>query len=71
MYLALARSVVTEYERNEKDEKRSALLSPEDTEALKARIIAAVMVDPSEFDRAEYERLTALWKAHEAAEGPA
>ena len=36
-------------------------------ELLKARIIAVVTADPAEFDRAEYERLWALWEAHEAA----
>lgn len=35
-------------------------------ELLKARIIAAVNVEPANFDRAEYDRLWILWKAHEA-----
>ena len=42
---------------------KSALLA----ELLKARIIAAVDVEPADFDRAEYERLWALWKTHQAA----
>jgi hypothetical protein len=36
-------------------------------ELLKARIIAAVDVEPADFDRAEYDRLWTRWKAHEAA----
>jgi hypothetical protein len=36
-------------------------------ELLKARIIAAVDVEPADFDRREFERLWALWKVHEAA----
>ena len=36
-------------------------------ELLQARIIAAVDVEPADFDRAEYDRLWTLWKAHEAA----
>ena len=36
-------------------------------ELLKARIIEAVTVEPADFDRAEYDRLWILWKAHEAA----
>jgi hypothetical protein len=44
---------------------KSALLA----ELLKARIIAAVTVDPADFDRAAYERLLALWKVHAAAAG--
>ena len=36
-------------------------------ELLKARIIAVVTIEPDQFDRAEYERLLALWNAHEAA----
>ena len=35
-------------------------------ELLKARIIAAVDVGPADFDRVEYDRLWALWKAHDA-----
>lgn len=38
-------------------------------ELLKARIVAAVTAEPAQFDRAEYDRLTALWNAHEAAGG--
>jgi hypothetical protein len=38
-------------------------------ELLKARIIAAVDVEPADFDRAEYDRLWTLWKAHDAARG--
>jgi hypothetical protein len=37
-------------------------------ELLKARISAVLDVEPEQFDRAEYERLWARWKAHEAAE---
>lgn len=37
-------------------------------ELLKARIIAAVTVEPERFDRAEYERLLARWKALAASE---
>jgi hypothetical protein len=42
---------------------KAALLA----ELLKARIIAAVDVEPAAFDRAEYDRLWALWKLHDAA----
>jgi hypothetical protein len=33
-------------------------------ELLKARIIAAVNVEPADFDRAEYDRLWALYRVH-------
>jgi hypothetical protein len=33
-------------------------------ELLKAWIIAAVDVEPADFDRAEYDRLWTLWKLH-------
>ena len=36
-------------------------------ELLKARIIAALDVEPANFDRAEYDRLWTCWKVHEAA----
>ena len=36
-------------------------------ELLKAAIIEAVTAEPADFDRAEYERLWARLKAHEAA----
>jgi hypothetical protein len=39
-------------------------------EALKARIIEAVDVDPEQFDRGEYDRLWALWKAQDVKEKP-
>jgi hypothetical protein len=34
-------------------------------ELLKARIIAALDVEPADFDRTEYDRLWMLWKAHQ------
>jgi hypothetical protein len=36
-------------------------------ELAKAPIIAVLDVEPADFDRAEFERLWACWKAHEAA----
>ena len=69
-YLTIARGVVTGYERNESNERSSAL-SRSEVELLKARIIAVVDVEPAEFDRAEYDRLWTLWYAHEAAGGTA
>jgi hypothetical protein len=36
-------------------------------ELMKRRIIAAVDVEPADFDRAEYDRLWTLWYAYEAA----
>ena len=36
-------------------------------ELLKARIVDVVTIEPADFDRAEYDRLWTLWKAHEAA----
>jgi hypothetical protein len=66
-YLAIARAVVTGYERNESNEESPDRLSVADAERLKARIIAAVDVEPADFDRAEYDRLWTRWKAHEAA----
>jgi hypothetical protein len=66
-YLAIARAVVTGYERNESDEESPGRLSLADVERLKARIIEIVTAEPADFDRAEYDRLWALYKAHEAA----
>jgi hypothetical protein len=70
-YLAIARAVVTGYERNEIDEESPGRLSEADAERLKAQIIAAVDVEPAEFDRAEYDRLWTLWYAHKAARASA
>lgn len=36
-------------------------------ELLQARIIEVVTAEPAVFNRAEYDRLTALWNAREAA----
>jgi hypothetical protein len=33
------------------------------------RIIEVVTINPGQFDRAEFDRLWALWKAHEEAGG--
>jgi hypothetical protein len=41
-------------------------LTSDEVEQLKARIIAAVTVDPAEFDREKYDVLMATWVAHEA-----
>ena len=65
-YLNIARAVVTGYERNESDEKSPAE-NVSETECLKGKIITTVTVDPEHFDRAEFERLWALWTAHDAA----
>jgi hypothetical protein len=65
-YLAIARSVVTGYERNESDEKRWTP-GVSEVELLKASIIAAVDVEPGDFDRAKYDRLWMRGKALEAA----
>ena len=87
-YLAIARAVVTGYERNESDERsptsgraetlphderneldeRSPRLSPRDDKLLQRQIVAAVTVEPAQFDRPAYLALWARWKAHEAAE---
>ena len=40
-------------------------------ELLKDRIVAVVTVDPDQFNRAEYERLWALWKGRETKVGAA
>ena len=65
-YLAIARAVVTGYERNESDE-RSHGLSETESELLKDRIIASVAVEPAKFDRGEYERLWARWNGQDSA----
>ena len=36
-------------------------------ELLQRRIIEAVKIEPADFDRAEYNRFWARWRAHEAA----
>lgn len=69
-YLAIARSVVTGYERDELHEK-TPRLSPEDAERLKAAIVALACGPCGQFDRAEFDRLWAQWAAHEAAGGAA
>lgn len=60
-YLDLARSVIPDDERNESDEK-SLGRNPVDVERLKAAIVAAATVEPARFDRAEFDRLWALWQ---------
>jgi hypothetical protein len=58
-------------EKNEGNEESrdSALLAQEDAEELKSQIIAVATVESAAFDRTEYDRLWARWKAHEAAGG--
>jgi hypothetical protein len=58
----------TGYERNELHEI-SPILRPLEAERLKVRIVEVVTIDPGQFDRAEFDRLWAMWKAHEAAGG--
>jgi hypothetical protein len=55
-------------EKNEENEKSvdGARSAREEAERLKDQIIAAVTVEPAEFDRAEYDRLWARWRAHAA-----
>jgi len=59
-------------EISEKSEERSARdletprLTLDEAEQLKARIIAAVTVEPEEFDRERYDALMAEWNAYEA-----
>ena len=63
-YLAIARSVVTGYERNESDEKSPVMLVAE-VELLKARIIAAVDVEPADFDLVSYDALWDRWSTYQ------
>ena len=55
--------------RYEKNEKSPGLLTPDEVESLKARIIAVVTVDPLDFDREEYDRLWERMHSHEDAGG--
>lgn len=48
--------------------QETPFLTPDKAEALKARIIAALDVEPDQFDRAHYLRLWTLWKAQDAKE---
>jgi hypothetical protein len=69
-YLDIALAALTECEKSEISEI-SPLLSASAVAGLKAEIMAAVTVEPAEFNRGAFDALWARWNAHEATGGAA